>query len=160
MESTQDLFISHAWQDKEQYIRPLTEALAERDITFWLDNLEIAWGDSIVMKINEGLATSNFVLLCLSQAFLHRPWPESELGATLSIQNNSDIKRVLPLILNGKDEILARYPLLAGLAYREFSVGTSILADEISTICGHSPREGEIHLTVESVHTHEIETIH
>lgn len=150
----QDLFISHAGRDKEHYINPLTEALASRNITFWLDNLEIGWGDSIVMKINEGLANSRFVLLCLSQAFLRRPWPEAELGSALSIQNNNGIKRVLPLILNSKDEVLARYPLLAGLAYRELSVGVSVIADEISAICGQPSRlEGEIQVTVESVYT-------
>lgn len=153
MESIQDVFISHAGRDKEQYIKPLTEAFTSKGITFWLDNLEIGWGDSIVMKINEGLAASKFVLLCLSQAFLRRPWTESELSAALSIQNNNGIKRVLPLILNGKDEVLARYPLVAGLAYREFSAGTFALADEIGTICGRVSRAGEIHLTVESVHT-------
>lgn len=153
MDSMQDVFVSHAGRDKEVYIKPLTEAFVSRGITFWLDNLEIAWGDSIVMKINEGLAASKFVLLCLSQAFLRRPWPEAELSAALSIQNNNGIKRVLPLILNGKDEVLARYPLVAGLAYREFSVGTSVLADEIGAICGRASRAGEIRLTVESVHT-------
>jgi hypothetical protein len=87
MESQQDIFISHAGRDKEQYIQPLTAAFVAKGITFWLDNIEIGWGDSITRKINDGLARSRFVLLCLSRAFLQRRWPEAELGAALSIQN-------------------------------------------------------------------------
>lgn len=79
MEPQQDVFISHAGHDKEQYIQALTAAFVEKGITFWLDNIEIGWGDSITRKINDGLARSRFVLLCLSRAFLLRPWPEAEL---------------------------------------------------------------------------------
>ncbi len=61
MERAQDLFISHAGHDKAQYVGPLTDAFVEKGITFWLDNVEIGWGDSVTRKINEGLARSRFV---------------------------------------------------------------------------------------------------
>lgn len=154
MESTQDIFISHAGRDKERYVQPLAEALAQKSVTFWLDNIEIAWGDSVASKINEGLANSRFVLLCLSQAFLRRPWPEAEMAAAFALQNDSGVKRVLPLILDSKEAVLAKLPLVAGLAYREFSVGVTAVADEISTLCGrHIRPEEESHVVVESVHT-------
>jgi len=104
-ESKQDLFLSHASADKEEYVFPLTESLSARDITYWLDDAEISWGDSVVGKINEGLRDSQFALLCLSENFLLRPWPEAEMSAVLSIQNTKGIKSVLPLILNSKDII-------------------------------------------------------
>src|SRR5262245_43865819 len=106
MTPQQDVFISHAGRDKEQYIQPLTEAFVAKGVTFWLDNIEIAWGDSIARKVNEGLAGSKFVLLCLSRFFLEQRWTEAELGAALSIQNESGVKRVLPLILNHKEAVL------------------------------------------------------
>jgi len=154
MEPQQDVFISHAGHDKEQYIQALTAAFVEKGITFWLDNIEIGWGDSITRKINDGLARSRFVLLCLSRAFLLRPWPEAELGAALSIQNDTGVKRVLPLILNDKEAVLARFPLLADLSFREFSIGPTAIADEIRSLTGRpSPASGEIRIVVESVHT-------
>jgi hypothetical protein len=153
-EPRQDIFISHASADKPQFVYPLTDALSARDVTFWLDDAEIGWGDSIAGRINEGLRTSQFALLCLSQNFLRRPWPEAEMSAVLGIQNSSGIKTVLPLILNSKDDVLRQYPLLAGLAYREFSHGPDKLAVEIAGIVESKSKDAdEVAVTVEGVHT-------
>jgi hypothetical protein len=157
MEDVQDLFISHAGSDKRVYIAPLAKSLSQRGLTFWLDDMEISWGDSVSMKINAGLRTSRFALLCLSRNFLGRPWPEAEMGAALAVQNENGIKRVLPLILNSKEEVLTQYPLLAGLAYREFEVGPSAIAEELAKLA-QRPRdtEGKLHIVVESDYTGQI----
>jgi hypothetical protein len=84
-ESLQDVFISHASADKTAYIYSLTESLSAQQVTFWLDCAEISWGDSVVGKINEGLQTSQLLLLCLSSNFLLKPWPEAEMAAVLAI---------------------------------------------------------------------------
>lgn len=112
-----DVFISHAGHDKDKYILPLVEALELRGISFWLDERNLMIGDSLTNGINEGLRRSRYVLLCLSEAFLGRPWPESELGAALAIQNRLGQKRVLPVILNAEDKVLERYPLLSDKVY-------------------------------------------
>ena len=88
---------------KSKYIQPLADALAEKSVTFWLDNLEVGWGDSITMAINGGMASSRFVLFSLSQRFLSRRWPEAELSAAFAEQNDTGVKRVLPLILNSSE---------------------------------------------------------
>ena len=154
MENVQDLFVSHAGEDKERYILPLTNALAAQRITFWLDTIEVGWGDSIALKINDGLLGSRFVLLCLSRNFIARPWPETELSAALAIQNNSGMKRVLPLILNAKDEVLARYPILAGMAYREYGADPLLLVNEVAQLV-KSPKGPDdfVSVVIESAHT-------
>jgi len=133
METVQDLFISHANADKAQYVFPLAQALKARKVTFWLDSSEIKWGDNFVMKINKGLRESRFGLLCLSKNFFGRPWTETELSSILAIQNSTGTKRVLPLILNAKDEIFERYPLLTAYSYRDFNSGPDVLARRVST---------------------------
>jgi TIR domain len=110
----QDLFISHATADKERYILPLTNALLNRGVTFWLDSFEIGWGDNFVIKINDGLRSSRFGLVCLSKSFLARRWPETEMAAVIAIQYANGNKKVLPLILNSKAKIIETYPILAG----------------------------------------------
>ncbi len=154
MESLQDLFICHAGLDKKRYILPLAEALAAEGVTFWLDSMEIGWGDNIALRINDGLRGSRFILLCLSRYFIKRCWPESELGAALAIQNNSGIKRVLPLILNSKDEVLEQYPLLCNIAYREYDLGPQLLARELATLV-RSPKTSKelFRVVIESAHT-------
>jgi hypothetical protein len=155
-EIQQDVFLSHAARDKEAYIEPLADALKQRGVTFWLDSAEIDWGDNVTTKINEGLRSSRYALVCLSEHFLERPWPEHEFGALLSLQNTDGKKRVLPLILNSREKVFQQYPLVAGLSYRDFSGGPVRVAEEIAGLLqkgrAETPRDA-IHIVVESVHT-------
>jgi hypothetical protein len=155
-EELHDLFISHASADKARFIQPLADRLEERKVTFWLDNVAIGWGDSVPLKINEGLRLSRYVLLRLSKNFLKRPWPESELASAVMLQNATGQKRVLPLILDSKELVLQTYPLLAQLAYKVYPDSPDTLADEIASFVrpGTVARPSDnLNVTVESVHT-------
>ena len=151
--SIQDLFISHAVPDKEKYVNPFTRALVRREVSFWLDTLAIAWGDSITGKINDGLRGSRFLLVCLSSNFLQRRWPEDEMNLRLAAQNDDGVKRVLPLILNSKDDVLAAYPLLADKAYRMYDNPETIAGELAELVSTPPPAESSLRLLVESVHT-------
>lgn len=151
--SIQDLFISHAVPDKERYINPLTRALVRREVSFWLDTLEIAWGDSITGKINEGLRGSRYLLVCLSSNFLERRWSEDEMNSALAAQNSNGVKRVLPLILNSRDDVLAAYPLLADKAYRMYDNPETIAGELADLVSSPPPAASSLRLVVESVHT-------
>jgi TIR domain len=155
-EIQQDVFLSHATRDKEAYIEPLADALKQRGVTFWLDSTEIGWGDNVTTKINDGLRSSRYALVCLSANFLERPWPEQEFGALLSLQNTDGKKRVLPLILNSRERVLQQYPLIAGLAYRDFSGGPVRVAEEVADVV-HKGRTAmppnTLQIVVESVHS-------
>ena len=152
-ETQQDVFISHASGDKSMYIEPLAAALAERHVTFWLDSAEIAWGNNVTTKLNEGLRNSRFALVCLSEHFLNRPWPEQELSAALSLQNTDGTQRLLPLLLNSRERVFERYPLIAGMSVREFALPA--IADEIARVVGRrgTTSAGTLHLVVASAHT-------
>ncbi len=155
IDNQQDFFISHASADKVKYVQPLTEALTKYQATFWLDSLEMSWGDNLAMKVNEGLSRSKFVILCLSKNFVERPWPETEMSAALSMQNSAGAKKVLPLILNSKEQILNKYPIIGGLIYREFREGTEKLASELARLASvKSLANSEtIRIVIESIHT-------
>jgi hypothetical protein len=116
--------------------------------------MEIGWGDSIPLRINDGLRKSRYVLLCLSRNFLQRHWPEAELASALAIQNATGKTRVLPLILNSKQMILNTYPLLAGIAYKDYS-DPFALAEELVILIRPEGKQNsdQLHVTVESIHT-------
>lgn len=158
-----DIFVSHASADKERFVRPLCAAFDTHGLSHWLDAHQIGWGDSVAGKINDGLANSRFVLLCLSKQYSEGTWPQAEMNAALSIQNASGTKRVLPLILNGKGKLLRRYPLLADVAYRHFSAGPSAIAQDIQVLIDNGAAvrktQDKYRVIVESAHSgvrHEI----
>jgi hypothetical protein len=154
MDIRQNFFISHATADKARYIQPLAERLTELKVTFWLDSLEMGWGDSLALKINQGLRDSRYVVICLSKAFMKRPWPEMELNTAFTMmQNQGGNKKVLPLILNNKDDILMHYPLIAGLVYREYENADTV-AEQLANLVGSSDVPADyLHVVIESLHT-------
>lgn len=147
----QDVFISYARPDKDKYIAPIANSLRERNVPFWLDELQIAWGDNFPMAINIGMRTSRFVLVCLSKDYCKRPWPETELSTALALQNNDGLKRLLPLILNSKDTVLETYPLLASYSYREYNADPEAIVSEICALLQRP--EPNLQITVQAVHS-------
>jgi len=142
---------------KPNILATLVNELDTAGVTYWLDNQQIRWGESVIGEINRGLRSSKFVLLCLSQAFLRRPWPEAEMEAVLATQTTEGVRRALPLILNSTEAVLSQYPLLARYAYRTWGAGPTEIARELSWLVGveREPQsDPSVALVrVESVHT-------
>ena len=53
-----DVFISHASEDKNDFVRPLAQALKASGLMPWYDETTLTVGDSLRRKIDEGLASS------------------------------------------------------------------------------------------------------
>ncbi len=115
-----DIFLCHASEDKAEVITPLVKALHDAGITYWYDQAEIKWGDSITQKVNDGLKISRYVVVILSEAFLSKNWPQRELNSALNVEASAGDVRVLPLLLGPervKNLIIRKYPLLSDKAY-------------------------------------------
>jgi hypothetical protein len=93
---TWDVFISHASEDKEAFVRPLARGLAERGVTVWFDEFTLAIGDSLRRSIDQGLARSRFGVVVISKNFLHKEWPQKELDGLVAREING-IKVILPV---------------------------------------------------------------
>ena len=123
-----DVFLCHASEDKAEVVTPLVAALNDAGISYWYDQAEIKWGDSIPQKVNDGLKISRYVVVILSQAFLSKNWPQRELNSALSIEASSGEVRVLPLLVGpepAKQQILETYPLLIQKHYIEWGENAS-----------------------------------
>jgi len=108
-----DVFISHASEDKDRFVRPLAEALRANDLAVWFDEWDLEVGDPLAERINEGLAQSRFGVVVLSPAFFAKKWPPAELQALAMLELNDGRERLLPVWLDvGSDDIAAVAPLL------------------------------------------------
>ena len=74
-----DAFISHASEDKDDFVRPLAEFLDRAGLSVWYDEFSLSAGDSLSRSIDKGLARSRFGIVVLSNSFLQKRWPEYEL---------------------------------------------------------------------------------
>ncbi|HVD99436.1 MAG TPA: toll/interleukin-1 receptor domain-containing protein [Cytophagaceae bacterium] len=81
-----DLFISHASEDKDSFVRPLAELLKSYGLDVWYDEFELRIGSSISRSIDKGIGNSNFGLIVLSDAFFKKNWTEYELRSFTSFE--------------------------------------------------------------------------
>lgn len=108
-----DFFISHASEDKDDFVRELAEALSAKGAKVWYDELTLKVGDSLRRNIEHGLANSRFGVVVLSDFFFKKEWPNKELDGlvTLEVQGQT---RILPIWHKiSKDEVTRYSPPLA-----------------------------------------------
>lgn len=101
-----DVFISHASEDKVDFVEPLATALKEAGITTWYDSDQIGWGQSIRQSIDKGLVDSRFCIIVLSQDFLNKYWTNYELNGIFQKDSRANGSVILPIWHNiTRDEI-------------------------------------------------------
>jgi len=108
-----DVFISHAWEDKESFARPLAEALEARGLRVWFDEFTLRVGDRLRRSIDHGLANSRYGVVILSPHFFGKEWPQKELDGLVQRESAGE-KVVLPVWHNISAEQIKEYsPTLA-----------------------------------------------
>lgn len=108
-----DIFISHASEEKEAFVRDLANALAAGGLKVWYDEFTLTLGDSLRRSIDQGLANSRFGIVVLSQSFFSKEWPQRELDGLVAKEISSG-KLILLIWHNvSKEDVAAFSPILA-----------------------------------------------
>lgn len=114
-----DVFVSHANDNKEEFVNKLTTALGKLDISIWYDANNLDWGDNWKLQIANGLKKCRFGIVVISPEFLGREWTEKELNELLQRQNETGEKVILPLLYKMTvDDMKKQYPQLADFQAR------------------------------------------
>jgi hypothetical protein len=128
------VFLCHASEDKDEVVRPVKQALFDRNVNSWIDEAEITLGDSITDKVNRGLGEAEFVIVFISPAFIRKPWPKKELNAALSREARSGKKVVIPIVIHYPSERVdyaAFLPLAEDKVYGTWDGDADRLATQI-----------------------------
>lgn len=108
-----DVFVSHASEDKEKFVRPLADLLSRLGVKAWYDETELKPGDSLSRSLDKGLSLSRHGIVVLSKAFFTKVWTEHELRGLIAREIGSDAV-ILPVWYGvTRDEVLAYSPPLA-----------------------------------------------
>lgn len=93
-----DVFISHAWEDKEDFVNDFVKDLNSLGVTTWYDKSQILWGDSMRKKIDEGLKKSRFGIVILSPNYIAegKYWTKAELDGLFQLESING-KKLLPI---------------------------------------------------------------
>ncbi len=130
-----DVFISHASEDKEDFVRELAEKATAAGLNVFYDEKSIRWGQGLRERIEHGLANSRFAVVVLSEAFFKKEWPKRELDGLFELEMEGK-SRILPIWHKiSKDEVLRNSPTLAGkLALTTASLTVDEIADKLVEI--------------------------
>jgi len=109
-----DVFVSHAWEDKADFIDEFVEELRKLDIKVWYDTSEIKWGDSMRARIDDGLKKSKFGVVIISPAYIKdgKYWTKAELDGLFQLESING-KTLLPVWHKiTKKEVMAYSPII------------------------------------------------
>lgn len=131
-----DVFISHASDDKDDFVRDLAHALQRRGLEVWYDEFALRVGDSLHRKIDAGLSTSRFGVVVLSPNFFAKNWPQYELDGMVTREMTGTEQIILPIWHNvSRDEVVSYSPSLADkLALKSSEATTEEIASQIAEV--------------------------
>ncbi len=129
------LFLSHASEDQEYFVRPLAEAL-KSDFKVWYSEYELTLGDPLLKKIDEGLRCCDYGIVVLSQHFFAKRWPRAELDGLFGLET-TERKVILPIWKGvSEDEVRGFSPILAGYLGISTDQGMARVVNEIKRAVG------------------------
>jgi len=126
------VFISYSHKDR-QFAQNLANSLTRDGVSVWYDDWRIHVGDSIVRKIQQGLASSDFLVILLSRNSTDSKWVEQELNAATIRNIESQGVFVLPALIE-KCQIP---PFLSDKKYADFTRNPSLAYQELLAAIDH-----------------------
>ncbi len=133
-----DVFICHASEDKEPFVRKLAEKLSEKGLNVWYDEFTLHLGNNLKDKIDYGLARSRYGIIVLSKDFFNKNRLQEGLN-TLSVMESETTKIILLIPPDITEEkIRSLPPTLANRLIIPSEEETDNIANKILKILGKS----------------------
>lgn len=128
---TYDVFICHASEDKDSFVRLLATALRDKGQRVWYDEFSLTVGDNLRRSIDRGLSQSRFGIVVLSNRFFSKEWPQRELDG-LTAREINGVKVILPVWHSvSRDDIVKYSPVLADRIGVQTYKGLEYVVDEL-----------------------------
>lgn len=126
-----DVFVSHAWEDKEDFVDEFVGELRKQGLAVWYDTDKLKWGDSMREKIDRGLAKARYGVVVLSPNYIapEKYWTKAELNGLFQVETING-KTILPIWHNlTKKQVVEYSPIIAD---RKAMNTASMAPDEIA----------------------------
>lgn len=126
-------FVSHASEDREQFVSLLVAELVKRRLR--VHPLSIGFGEDLTKAIDHGIAQSRFGIIILSPAYMLKTWTQRELRGFIARETIENRRVILPVLHGVTERELARFsPTLAGQVYCDSrSMTISEIANDVES---------------------------
>lgn len=127
-----DFFISHAYEDKEEFVDEFVDELKKQDVRVWYDTDKLKLGDSMRKKIDRGLSKSKYGIVVLSPNYIKdgKYWTAAELNGLFQMESIG--RKIIPIWHKlSKKEIMEYSPMIAD---KKAANTTDMTASEIAVL--------------------------
>lgn len=110
-----DVFVSHAFEDKESFVDEFVAEMEKIGFKVWYDTQRLQWGDSMRERIDNGLRKSRYGIVVLSPNYIaeHKYWTKTELNALFQLETVNG-KTILPIWHDlTKKQVVEYSPMIA-----------------------------------------------
>ncbi|WAC55024.1 toll/interleukin-1 receptor domain-containing protein [Gordonia sp. SL306] len=112
VDAGRDLFLCHAWDDRQGTALELNNLLTDLDVSVWFSEMDVPLGTSLIRKIDKGLASSRAGIVLVTPSLFKSLNNEGIAAQELSALLATD--RVIPIVHDTTfDELRRVSPLLA-----------------------------------------------
>lgn len=136
-----DLFLCHAWEDREDAAKELCDLLVSHSATVWFSEYDVGLGKSLLQEIDRGLANSRIGIVLVTPALLESIKSATGIaGKELSALLATD--RVIPVAHDTTFDALRDIsPLLA--ARSGLTIGDLSMDDVARKVAAAAAAEGD-----------------
>ena len=138
------LFLSHASEDKDDFVRPLRDRLVKEEFDVWYDEDSLIVGQSLLKQISKGLKSSDYGIVVLSSHFFRKKWPQEELDGLHTLET-AEHKIIIPIWHNVTETDVKEYsPMLASRFASVSAQGIDEVVAQIKKAIAFAQREKEV----------------
>jgi len=109
---TRDVFLCHAWDDRQGAAKELNDLLVSRGVSVWFSEKDVALGTPLLREIDRGLAKSRVGIVLVTPALLRRLQGEGIADKELSALLARDL--LVPIVHGTTYEALREVSPLLG----------------------------------------------
>jgi hypothetical protein len=139
------LFISHAFEDKADFVKGLAKALdSQEEFKVWYDEYTLKLGDSLLQSISKGLHECDYGIVVFSPSFFKKKWTALELDG-LFAKETAERKVILPIWHRiTRDDLLKVYPPFADRYAVKSEVGLDAVVEAVRLAVGTGDRTRQV----------------
>ncbi|WP_316368961.1 toll/interleukin-1 receptor domain-containing protein [Candidatus Thiodiazotropha sp. CDECU1] len=138
-EFTKDVFISYSTVDSDEVL-DFVSILKNSGVEFFLDKMDIGWGESIIERVFSGIESARFVVVFISVNSLKSPWVKKEILTAFQREIETDTVTLLPVLSCSQSDFFSAFPFLKSKKYLHFDDKEEILQNLIELLRGKASR--------------------
>jgi len=128
------IFLSHTSKDKP-FVRQLSNDLSLFGISSWIDEAEIAFGESLIKKIQQSIESVALVVVVISKNSINSNWVETELEMAIQLEIEGRKNFVVPIVIDDIEIplILRRKRYIVSTNPRNYKLNVGAFAEFLLT---------------------------